>query len=570
MRTSQLLLPTLKEVPSDAELISHQLMLRAGLIRKLASGIYSWLPLGLRVLRKVEHIVREEMDRSGAQEILMPMVQPAELWQESGRWEAYGPELLRLVDRHQHEFCLGPTHEEIITQICRQALRSYKALPLSVYQIQTKFRDEIRPRFGVMRAREFIMKDAYSFHIDHASLQQGYEIMEAAYTRIFTRLGLQFRAVDADSGSIGGAQSKEFQVLADSGEDIIAYSNTSDYAANLELATYQLPTVARAESTHAMQQVATPGQKTIAEVCEFLQLVPEQSIKTLLVQGSQAPIVALLLRGDDELNLIKAEKHPLIASPLKFVDEATIIQQLGCHPGSIGPVNLACPQIADHLALQCTDFCCGANLDDTHFTHVNWERDLPAAETYDLRLVKPGDPSPDGKGQLQFARGIEVGHIFQLGDKYSEAMQATVLNEQGQAALMQMGCYGIGVSRIVAAAIEQNHDAQGIIWPKAMAPFEIAIVPIQYHKSKKVREASEKLYEKFVWQDRTVLLDDRNERPGVLFADMDLIGIPHRIVISDRLLDQDMVEYKGRCDSDTQLVPADNIAAFLANLLLDF
>ena len=569
MRMSQLFLPTLREVPGDAELISHQYMLRAGMIRKIASGIYTWLPLGLRVLRKVERIVREEMDMSGSQEITMPSIQPAELWQESGRWEQYGPELLRVQDRHQRDFCVGPTHEEVITQVIRQEINSYKQLPLSVYQIQNKFRDEIRPRFGVMRAREFLMKDAYTFNLDQASLEQSYQIMHAAYTRIFTRLGLKFRVVDADGGSIGGSRSQEFQVLADSGEDIVVHSDTSKYAANIELAEALAPQGARPAPGATMQSVDTPAQRTIDDVCQFLELSPQQSIKTLLVKGTEQPIIALLLRGDHQLNPIKAEKLDAIAAPLTFADEADIVATLKCHPGSIGPVDLALPIIADREVAHLADFVCGANEDDKHLINVNWERDLPLCDIADLRNVVAGDPSPDGKGKLQLTRGIEVGHIFQLGQKYSAAMGAKVLNESGKQVTLEMGSYGIGISRIVAAAIEQNHDEHGIIWPLQMAPFEIAIVPINMHKSKKLQKACDKLYEKLVWQDKHVLLDDRKERPGVLFADMDLIGIPHRIVMSERGLEQGTVEYKGRTDKESQEVPLDNISAFLANIALE-
>ncbi len=569
MRTSQLFLPTVRETPSDAELVSHQYLLRAGMIRKIASGIYTWLPLGLRVLRKVEHIVREEMNRSGAQEISMPMVQPAELWQESGRWQHYGDELLRLHDRHARDFCLGPTHEEIVTQLIRHEIRSYKQLPLALYQIQTKFRDEVRPRFGIMRAREFLMKDAYSFHLDTASLAETYRIMHDAYARIFTRLGLRFRCVDADGGSIGGSRSQEFQVLADSGEDLIAFSDGSDYAANIELASALAPTATRAAPTAAMVQVDTPTQRSIDDLCALLHVPTTQTLKTLLVRGTETPIVALVLRGDHQLNSIKATKLAGVASPLTLVEETEIAATLGCNAGFIGPVNLPLPIIADRDALQVADFVCGANQEGKHWMHVNWERDLPLCASADLRQVVAGDLSPDGKGTLQLTRGIEVGHIFQLGDKYSKAMNATVLNEQGQPTTLMMGCYGIGISRIVAAAIEQHHDEHGIIWPCQMAPFDIAIVPINLHKSQRLRKACEKLYETLTWQDKHVLLDDRNERPGVLFADMDLIGIPHRIVMSERGLDQGTVEYKGRTQAESQHIPLSNIPAFLAGLALE-
>ncbi|MFE8073149.1 proline--tRNA ligase [Marinobacteraceae bacterium S3BR75-40.1] len=565
MRASQYLIATLKETPSDAEIVSHQLMLRAGMIRKLAAGLYTWLPLGLRVLRKVEKIVREEMDASGAQEVLMPAIQPAELWEESGRWQKYGGELLRLKDRHDRDFCFGPTHEEVITDLIRNELKSYKELPANFYQIQTKFRDERRPRFGVMRAREFLMKDAYSFHIDKASLDETYEVMYQTYSRIFTRLGLDFRAVQADSGAIGGNASHEFHVLAASGEDAIAFSTESEYAANIELAEAIAPEGERPAPSRELQKVETPNQKTIEEVSAFLQQSPQQTVKTLLVEGSdeEQPLVALVLRGDHELNDIKAEKLPLVAEPLTFASDEAIRKAVGCDPGSIGPVQLALPTIVDRSAAQLADFTCGANEDGYHLTGVNWERDLPLPEVADLRNIHEGDPSPDGKGTLEIKRGIEVGHIFKLGNTYSEKMNATVLDEAGKAQILEMGCYGIGVSRIVASAIEQNHDDKGIIWPAAIAPFEVAVVTLNGDKSEPVREAGEKLYNQLRQAGFDVLLDDRKGRPGVKFADMELIGIPHRIVISDRGLQAGTFEYKGRTDADRQDIPVEDILGFM-------
>ena len=557
MRASRLLLPTLRETPSDAEVISHQLMLRAGLIRKLASGLYTWLPVGLNVLRKVERIIREEMNRANAQEVLMPVVQPAELWEESGRWGAYGPELLRMNDRHNRSFCLGPTHEEVITDLVRQEIQSYKSLPANLYQIQTKFRDEIRPRFGVMRSREFIMKDAYSFHMDADCLHATYERMYQAYTTIFTRLGLDFRPVIADTGSIGGSASHEFHVLADSGEDDIAFSDSSNYAANVELAEAVAPTGERPAAAAAMTKVATPGQHSIAEVSAALAIPASQLLKTLIVEGTpdehgKSSLVALVLRGDHELNDIKAEKHPAVAAPLQMAADESIRAALGCGTGSIGPVGLSIPVIVDRSAAHLADFACGANEDGFHLTGVNWERDLPTPEIADLRKVQAGDPSPDGKGTLGIRRGIEVGHIFQLGTKYSEALKASVLDENGKSRIVTMGCYGIGVTRVVAAAIEQNHDERGICWPEAIAPFQIAIVGINYTKSDAVREACDALYQELTDAGMDVLLDDRNERPGVKFADMELIGIPHRVVIGDKGLAEGLYEYKGRRDSENQ------------------
>ena len=563
MRLSQFPLSTLKETPADAEIISHQLMMRAGMLRKQAAGLYSWLPLGLRVLRKVEAIVREEMDRAGALELLMPAVQPAELWMESGRWEQYGPELLRFNDRHQRGFCLGPTHEEVITDIARREIRSYKQLPVNYYQIQTKFRDEIRPRFGIMRAREFIMKDAYSFHIDQNSLDATYQLMYDTYSRIFTRLGLEFRPVQADSGAIGGNISHEFHVLADSGEDAIAFSSGGEYAANVERAEAIAPAGERPAATAAMSTVDTPGQHSIEDVCKHLGVKPEQCVKTLLLQGKETATVALVLRGDHDLNTVKAEKLDAIATPLQFASDEQIRTAAGCSAGSLGPAGLSIPVIVDHSAAQLADFVCGANEDGKHLTGVNWVRDLPAPDCADLRNVVDGDASPDGKGTLSIARGIEVGHIFQLGTKYSKAMGATVLNEQGKEETMTMGCYGIGVSRIVAAAIEQNNDDKGMIWPTAIAPFQVALLPMNMKKSQRVREATEELYQKLQTAGIDVLLDDRPVRPGVMFSDMELIGIPHRIVVGEKNLDQHLLEYKARRGDSNQDVPRAEIIAFL-------
>jgi len=565
MRTSKFLLSTVRETPAEAETVSHKLMLRAGMIRKLAAGVYTWLPLGLRTLRKVEAVVREEMNRAGAQEVLMPAVQPAELWQESGRWEKYGPELLRMKDRHQRDFCFGPTHEEVITEMARRELKSYRQLPANFYQIQMKFRDEIRPRFGVMRAREFLMKDAYSFHLDSASLKETYDVMHATYSRIFRRVGLEFRPVAADTGAIGGSASHEFHVLADSGEDSIAICNKCDYAANVELAPALPPVGKRHDSNKPMQTVDTPGQHSIEEVSRFLGIDPTQTVKTLLVKGTGG-VIALVLRGDHELNAIKAEKLPQLAKPLMFVTPGEVELAAGCEPGSIGPVGLKITVIADESAARMTDFVCGANVNGKHLVNVNWGRDLPEPEVADLRNVVPGDPCPSAEhanctGTLSIRRGIEVGHIFQLGTKYSEAMQATVLDEAGQSVVMPMGCYGIGVSRVVAAAIEQNHDDNGIVWPDAIAPFHVAIVPIGYRKSEKVRETADQLYDSLVQMGLDVLLDDRDERPGVIFADMDLVGIPHRVVIGDKGLAKGVIEYKGRRDAAPGELPLANAAS---------
>jgi prolyl-tRNA synthetase len=567
MRLSRFPLSTLKEVPADAEIVSHQLMLRAGMIRKLAAGVYNWMPLGLRVLRRVEGIVREEMNRAGALELLMPAVQPAELWQESGRWEQYGPELLRLHDRHNREFCFGPTHEEVITEIARRELRSYRQLPVNYYQIQTKFRDEIRPRFGVMRAREFIMKDAYSFHADHASLNETYQVMFDTYRRIFTRLGLDFRPVQADSGSIGGNLSHEFHVLADSGEDAIAFSTEGGYAANVELAEALAPAGERAAPGAALATVDTPGQHSIEALSAFLKVPASQCLKTLLVQGSETPVVALVLRGDHELNAIKAEKLAAVASPLAFASEEQVQQAAGCKPGSLGPVGLSIPVFADRAALGLADFVCGANTDGQHLTGVNWGRDLAEPPAVDLRNVVEGDPSPDGKGTLAIARGIEVGHIFQLGDKYSKAMNACVLDEAGREVVMTMGCYGIGVSRIVAAAIEQNHDDKGIIWPAAIAPFEVAVLPMNAKKSQRVREAAEQLYQDLLAAGLDAVLDDRELRPGVMFADLELIGVPYRLVVGEKNLDEGLVEFKAREDADSTNLPMAGIVDLLKERL---
>jgi prolyl-tRNA synthetase len=560
MRWSRYPVNTTKETPAEAEVVSHQLMLRAGLIRRLAAGIYTWTPFGLRVVRKVEGIIREEMDRAGALEVLMPAVQPAELWQESGRWEQYGPELLRLKDRHQRDFVIGPTHEEVITDLARRELKSYRQLPTNFYQIQVKFRDEIRPRFGVMRGREFIMKDAYSFHATPESLQEGYDAMRAAYIRMFTRMGLDFRPVKADTGSIGGTGSEEFQVLADSGEDAIAVSDGADhYAANLELAPTFPSDAARPAPGAALAEIATPGQRTIADLAAFLGVPSTQTLKLLMVDGAEGGVVALLLRGDHELNAIKAQKLPGVASPLRMAARETVVAATGCEPGYLGPRGLSCPVYADHAALALADFVCGANRLDMHLTGVNWGRDLPEPTPADLRNVVPGDPSPGGDGHLTLRRGIEVGHIFQLGRKYSEAMQASVLDEAGKPVTMYMGCYGIGVTRIVAAAVEQNNDAAGICWPEPLAPFSVVVVPLNAGKSPRVAAAAEQLYADLQAIGLEVLLDDRDARPGVKFADAELLGIPHRIVVSDRGLDAGRLEYRHRRASANEDWPADEV-----------
>ena len=551
MRYSQFGLTTLKEVPSEAELISHQLMLRAGLIRRLGSGLFTWMPIGLRVLRKVEAIVREEMNRAGALELLMPAVHPAELWQESGRWDEYGPLLLRMTDRANREYCFGPTHEEVITDIARRELRSYKQLPLNWYQIQTKFRDEIRPRFGVMRAREFIMKDAYSFDLDEDGLEIAYQKMHAAYTRIFERLELKFRVVDADSGEIGGSRSQEFHVLAESGEDAIAYCDADNYASNVETAATTPPAGDRPAATEEMQKVATPGAKTMAAVCEFLGVDVEKTLKTLIVEGTEGP-VALILRGDHELNTVKAQKIPGVASPLTMADYAAIRKATGCEPGFAGPIGIDIPVYFDHATANMADFVAGANEADTHFTGVNYGRDIEVAETVDLRNVIAGDPTPGGSGTLSIARGIEVGHIFQLGTKYSKSLGATVLGKDGKEQLLEMGCYGIGITRIVAAAIEQNHDDNGIIWPNPLTPFDVVIVPINMHRSEDVRVAAEALYAELSAAGLEVLFDDRDARPGVKFADAELLGIPQRLVVSDRGLAAGELEYRHRRDPESR------------------
>ncbi len=570
MRASRYLIATQKETPADAEIISHQLMLRAGMIRKLAAGLYTWLPMGLRTLRKVERIVREEMDKSGAQEVLMPAVQPAELWEESGRWTQYGGELLRMKDRHGRDFCFGPTHEEVITDLIRNEISSYKELPANFYQVQTKFRDERRPRFGVMRAREFLMKDAYSFHLNPESLNETYQLMHHTYCAIFDRFGLDYRAVQADSGAIGGSASHEFHVLASSGEDDIVFSTGSDYAANIEKAEAVAPSGTRPAPAEEMKEVATPDQKTIEAVSALLGIDPTRTVKTLLVKAEadedgNSGLVALVLRGDHTLNEIKAENLAGVAEPLTMATDEEIEQAVGCKAGSIGPVKLNLPVIVDRSAAHLADFVCGANREGFHLTGVNWERDVMLDRVEDLRNVVEGDPSPDGKGTLEIRRGIEVGHIFKLGNKYSTAMNATVLDENGKTVTMEMGCYGLGVSRVVAAAIEQNHDENGIIWPDAIAPFQVAIVTLNAHKSPTVAEAGEKLYEQLRQAGYDVLLDDRKERPGVKFADMELIGIPHRFVVSERGLAAGTLEYKGRRDAEKQDVPVAEALPFLVN-----
>ncbi len=570
MRTTQILLATLKETPADAEIISHQLMLRAGLIRRVAAGIYNWLPTGIRVLNKVQTLVREEMNRSGAQEVLLPGVHPAELWQESGRWEEYGPELLRIKDRHDREFCLGPTHEEVITALVKNEIRSYRQLPQNFYQIQTKFRDEIRPRFGIMRGREFIMKDAYSFHTSQQSLQETYDVMHKTYCAIFDRLGLEYRPVVADSGSIGGDRSHEFHVLADSGEDAIAFSTESNYAANIVLAEALAPAQKRAEPGEEMKLVETPGLRTIADLVNDFKLPIEKTIKTLVVKASEeceTPVVALLVRGDHEMNPTKAEKLKLVSTPLTMADEADIRSAIGAGPGSLGPVNLPIPCIVDRSVAQMSDFGAGANIDDKHYFSINWGRDVELGEVADIRNIIEGDPSPDGEGEVQIARGIEVGHIFQLGTKYSKAMKATVLDESGKAVEMAMGCYGIGVTRVIAAAIEQNHDDKGIIWPASLTPFDVVIVPIGMKKSGRVRQKVQELYDSLLAFGVDVLLDDRDERPGVMFADMELLGIPHRIVIGERGLDKGVAEYFHRNTGEQKDLSFDNLLETLIEMV---
>ena len=563
MRTTQLPLSTVKEIPADAEIASHKLMIRAGLIRKLASGLYTWLPLGLRVLRKVEKITREEMEKAGALEVLMPALQPAELWQETGRWEQYGPELARLKDRHGRDFCLGPTHEEIITDLARNELKSYKQLPITYYQIQTKIRDEIRPRFGIMRSREFIMKDAYSFHLDQESLQQTYDVMYQAYSNIFDQFGLKYRAVIADSGSIGGAISHEFHVLADSGEDAIAFSTDSDYAANIEKAEAIMPSGSRADATAELTLVETPKQHTIEEVSQFFNVTEQQCLKTLIVKGEDDSLIALLLRGDHELNELKAEKIEAVLSPLEFASDEEILTTCQCKPGSIGPIGLDIKIIVDRSASLLSDFICGANQDGKHYKGTNWERDLPLPQIEDIRLIVEGDASPDGKGTITLARGIEVGHIFQLGDKYTQSMKATIINEEGKNQTMLMGCYGIGISRVVAAAIEQGHDDKGIIWPDKLAPFQVALCPMNMHKSERLRTAVDELYQQLQDAGIEVLLDDRKVRAGFMFSDMELIGIPHRLVLGDRGLDSGNIEYRARTDSESRDIALDEIVEFI-------
>tara|TARA_B110000977_G_scaffold201837_1_gene299133 strand:- start:8493 stop:10190 length:1698 start_codon:yes stop_codon:yes gene_type:complete len=562
MRASKYTIATLKETPSDAEIISHQLMIRAGLIRKLASGIYSWLPMGFRVLQKVENIIREEMNASGAQEVMLPVVQPAELWRESGRWSQYDEGLLlQFQDRHDREFCFGPTHEEVITDLARGELKSHKQLPVNYYQIQTKFRDETRPRFGVLRSREFTMKDAYSFHIDQASLNETYEEMHEAYSRILTRMELDFRPVLADSGSIGGSASVEFHVLAESGEDKIAFSSESEYAANVEMAEALAPASEDADLL-ATEELATPGIKTIEDVCKALGVAANRTVKTLIVKGSESNLVALVLRGDHQLNTIKAEKIEGVASPLTMANEAEIKAEIGASIGSIGPQGLSIPIIADRSAAALRNFIAGANKDDLHTGNLNWARDAMATAIEDIRDVVEGDPSPDGKGEIRFKRGIEVGHIFQLGDKYSKSMNATVLDDSGKAVVMQMGCYGMGVTRLVGAIIEQNHDESGIIWPESIAPFSVIIIPINAHKSEQVSATAEALYGELTSHGVEVLLDDREDvRPGAKFADAELMGIPHRVVIGDRGLDNGVVEYVNRREGNNQDLTLDQVRA---------
>ena len=562
MRFTRFGLTTLRDSPAEAEIVSHQLMLRAGLIRRLASGLFTWMPLGLRVLRKVEQIVREEMDRAGALEIVMPAVQPAELWQETGRWDKYGHLLLRMRDRHERDFCFGPTHEEVVTDIARRELRSYRQLPVNFYQVQVKFRDEIRPRFGVMRAREFIMKDAYSFDVDQAGLEASYQAMHAAYTAIFTRLGLEFRVVDADSGEIGGSRSQEFHVLADSGEDAIAWCDEDRFASNVETAATMRPAGKPAAPAAEMEKVSTPDAKSIDALCEMIGVSADRTLKTLIVEGTDQP-VAIALRGDHELNAIKAAKLPGVAEPLTMADPATIVRVTGCKPGFAGPIGLDIPIYYDHATATMSDFVCGANEADMHYTGVNFGRDIETPETVDVRNVVEGDPTPGGKGTLRIARGIEVGHIFQLGTMYSEAMNATVQDRDGNDVTMLMGCYGIGVTRIVGAAIEQNHDERGIIWPEPIAPFDVVLVPINMHRSDAVREAAEALYETLGEMGFDVLLDDRDVRPGVKFADAELIGVPHRLVVSDRGLEAGELEYRHRRDDTSRMMKREDALKML-------
>ena len=566
MRVSEFFISTLKEAPTEAELISHKLMLRAGLIKRLGSGLYTWMPLGLRVLRKIENTVREEMDRSGALELLMPAIQPAELWQETERWDVFGPQMLKIKDRHDHDFCFGPTHEEVITDIARREIKSYRQLPVNFYQIQTKFRDEIRPRFGVMRAREFIMKDAYSFHTNFASLQKTYQIMYQTYQRIFTRLGLNFRAVTADTGAMGGSNSHEFHVLADSGEDAIAFCPNSEYAANIELVEALPPQDSHDAPYDVMKKIATPNKKTCAEVANFLNHPIQNTVKAIAVTANNK-FFLLLLRGDHQLNELKVRKIPLLAN-FELANEAEIIKYTGSLPGYIGPLGLESQVIADRAVIEMKNFTCGANEEGFHFTGVNFSRDIQLPDyIYDIRNVVPGDPSPDGKGKLEICRGIEVGHIFQLRTKYSETMKASYLDDAGQTQAMEMGCYGIGVSRIVAAVIEQSHDVQGIVFPMAIAPFQLVIIPIGMKKSTLVQIETDRLYREFTAAKIEVLLDDRDERPGVMFADMELIGIPHRIVVSERGLKNTTIEYQGRQDKQSQAVPLQEILSFITSKL---
>ena len=563
MKLSQLLISTLREAPADAEIVSHKLMLRAGMIRQLAAGIYTWLPLGFRVLKKVETIIREEMNSVGAQEILMPAVQPAELWHESKRWEHYGPELLRINDRHEREFCFGPTHEEVITDLVRREIRSYKQLPVNFYQIQTKFRDEIRPRFGIMRSREFLMKDAYSFHLSDESLQETYQQMHKTYSKIFTRLGLQFRAVIADSGNIGGNKSHEFHVLAESGEDQIVFSENGEYAANLEQAEALVSQESRPEPSKKIKTFDTPNQKTIEEISKFLNINTNQCLKTLIIKSEDDGLIALVLRGDHELNRAKTEKLSGVMKPLTFANNDEIMSTIGCDAGSIGPIDISIPIYIDHEVKNMSDFVCGANVNGKHLTGVNWERDLPLPPTVDIRNVCEGDLAKDGSGKLEFARGIEVGHIFQLGTKYSSSMKTTCLDQTGKTVTLTMGCYGIGVSRIVAAAIEQNHDEKGIIWPSSIAPFQLALIPINMHKSIRLRKAVMLFYDELVANNIDVLLDDRQERPGVMFSDIELIGIPHRFVFSEKGFDAGEIEYKARRDTENKNIQIKKAVAFI-------
>ena len=563
MKLSQLLTSTLREAPADAEIVSHKLMLRAGMIRQLAAGIYTWLPLGFRVLKKVETIIREEMNSVGAQEILMPAVQPAELWHESKRWEHYGPELLRINDRHEREFCFGPTHEEVITDLVRREIRSYKQLPVNFYQIQTKFRDETRPRFGIMRSREFLMKDAYSFHLNDESLQETYQQMHKTYSKIFTRLGLQFRAVIADSGNIGGNKSHEFHVLAESGEDQIVFSENGEYAANLEQAEALVSQESRPEPSKKIKTFDTPNQKTIEEISKFLNINTNQCLKTLIIKSEDDGLIALVLRGDHELNRAKTEKLSGVMKPLTFANNDEIMSTIGCDAGSIGPIDISIPIYIDHEVKNMSDFVCGANVNGKHLTGVNWERDLPLPPTVDIRNVCEGDLAKDGSGKLEFARGIEVGHIFQLGTKYSSSMKTTCLDQTGKTVTLTMGCYGIGVSRIVAAAIEQNHDEKGIIWPSSIAPFQLALIPINMHKSIRLRKAVMLFYDELVANNIDVLLDDRQERPGVMFSDIELIGIPHRFVFSEKGFDAGEIEYKARRDTENKNIQIKKAVAFI-------